>query len=126
MKMYIIIFIVNENRKQEKNHSETGEAEATRLLAGTKTETDEAYSKRVGWETHQRPPQGHGYIHHPEEATKPEVKSNEEDSVYLKLTEWVYFPDIKGMLLQSSTLQTKENWLTLIARFKSKTKRTKD
>lgn len=99
--MYIIIFIVNENRKQEKNHNEIGEAEAIRLLAGTKTETDEAYSKRVDWKTHQRPPQGHGYLHHPEEATKSEVRSNEEDSVYLNFTEWVYFPDIKGLLLQS-------------------------
>lgn len=88
-------FIVNDNREQEENHNEIGEAEAIRLLAGTETETDEAHSRRVDWETHQRPPQGHSYAHHPEDAAKSEVKSNEEDIVYLKFVEWVYFPDKK-------------------------------
>lgn len=90
MKIRIIIFITNENRKQEKNHNEIGKAEAIRLLADTKTETDLVYSKRINWEKHQRSPHGHGYIHHTEETTKSEVKSNEEDSAYLKFTEWVF------------------------------------
>ena len=47
-------FLVNENRKQEVNHNEIGEAKAIRLLADTQIESGEAYSRRVDWETHQR------------------------------------------------------------------------
>ncbi|VTJ79635.1 Hypothetical predicted protein, partial [Marmota monax] len=51
-------FIVNENREQEDNRNEIGDAKAIRPLAAPETETDEAFSRRGDREIHQRPIKG--------------------------------------------------------------------